>query len=142
MRDSKLSVQDARHRRGAAALEMALVLGLLILLVFGIIEMGRAIMVNQVITNAAREGARRAVIPGATNQQVQDRVTGYLDSASITGYTQTIQVNGSPGDLSSAPAHAEIQVAVSVPYSDVSYGVMNLISPDRTFIARVNMRKE
>ena len=42
-------------RVGAAAVEMAIVLMLLITLVFGIIEMGRAIMVNQVITNAARE---------------------------------------------------------------------------------------
>ena len=132
-----------RHdRRGAAAVEMAIVLGLLILLVFGIIEMGRAIMVNQVITNAAREGARRAVIPGATDAQVQARIDQYLAAANITGFTRTIEINGSPGSLTGAPAHAQVGVSISVPYSNVSYGIFNLISPSRTFVARVNMRRE
>ncbi len=129
-------------RGGAAAVEMAIVLGLLILLVFGIIEMGRAIMVNQVITNAAREGSRRAVIPGATDAQVNGRVSKYLADAGITGSTTTIKVNGSQASLSTAPTHAEVEVAVSVPYSEVSFGVLQLLSPDRVFIARVNMRRE
>ena len=131
-----------KRRCGAAAVEMAIVLGLLILLVFGIIEMGRAIMVNQVITNAAREGARRAVIPGATDAQVNGRVGKYLADAGITGSTTTIKVNGSAASLSTAPSRAEVEVAVSVPYSEVSFGVLQLLSPDRVFIARVNMRRE
>jgi Flp pilus assembly protein TadG len=121
---------------------MAFVLGLLILLVFGIIEMGRAIMVNQVITNAAREGARRAVISGATDEQVQSRISKYLADAGITGYSSTIEVDGSAASLSTASSHAQVGVAVSVPYSDVSFGVLKLLSPDRVFVARVNMRRE
>ena len=132
-----------RNRRcGAAAVEMAMVLGLLILLVFGIIEMGRAIMVNQVITNAAREGARRAVIPGATNAQVEARVDKYLADAGITGFSKAIEVDGSLGSLATAPSHAQVGVAVSVPYSEVSFGVLKLLAPDRIFVARANMRKE
>ena len=142
MRCSKRIRRRRHHRSGAAAIEMAIVLGLLILLVFGIIEMGRAIMVNQVITNAAREGARRAVIPGATDAQVQARVDQYLAAANITGATRTIEINGAPGTLAGAPARAQVGVSVSVPYSNVSYGIFNLISPSRTFVARVNMRKE
>ena len=135
-------IHRGQKRRGAAALEMAIVLGLLILLVFGIIEMGRAIMVNQVITNAAREGARRAVITGATNTQVERRIDAYLADAGITGYTRILEVNGAPGSLATAPTHAQVGVAVSVPYSQVSFGVLQLLAPDRTFIARVNMRRE
>ena len=139
---SRSYIHRGQKRRGAAALEMAIVLGLLILLVFGIIEMGRAIMVNQVITNAAREGARRAVIAGATNTQVEGRIDTYLADAGITGYTRTLEVNGVPGSLATAPTHAQVGVAVSVPYSEVSFGVLQLLAPDRTFIARVNMRRE
>ena len=36
------------------------------MLVFGMIEFGRAIMVEQILTNAAREGARVAVLDSAT----------------------------------------------------------------------------
>jgi Flp pilus assembly protein TadG len=60
----------ARRERGAAAVEMALILPVLLLLVGGIIDMGRAFMTQIVLTNAAREGTRAAVVmttgtPGA-----------------------------------------------------------------------------
>jgi Flp pilus assembly protein TadG len=138
----KILHPEPQCRRGAAAVEMAIVLMLLIVLVFGIIEMGRAIMVHQVLTNAAREGARRAVIPGATDAQVTSRVDQYMAAANITGYTQTIEINGSAGSLSTAASKDQVAVGVSVPYSNVSYGVMRLISPTRVFEADVNMRKE
>ena len=50
-----------RKRRGAAVVEFAIVAPLFFLLIFGMIEYGRMVMVQQVITNASREGARRAV---------------------------------------------------------------------------------
>ena len=142
MRFLKTLQRPPKDRRGAAAVEMAIVLMLLIVLVFGIIEMGRAIMVHQVLTNAAREGARRAVIPGATDAQVTSRIDQYMAAANITGYTQTIEINGSAGSLSTAASKDQVGVAVSVPYSDVSYGVMRMISPSRVFAAQVNMRNE
>jgi Flp pilus assembly protein TadG len=51
-----------RDERGAAAVEFALVLPVIILLLFGIIEFGRAWNVKQVLTDAAREGARVAAV--------------------------------------------------------------------------------
>ncbi len=59
------------------------------LLVFGILEVGRFLNTQQVLTNAAREGARWAVAPQAgTNNlplaDVQSRVQEFLDSANIT----------------------------------------------------------
>ncbi len=44
-----------RNRRGAAAVEFAIVAPVFFLLVFGMIEYGRMVMVQQVITNASRE---------------------------------------------------------------------------------------
>src|SRR5206468_2029837 len=61
----------ARRKRGAAAaVEFALVAPVLLLFVLGIIEFGRLMMVEQILTNAAREGARRAVMANATQSDV------------------------------------------------------------------------
>jgi Flp pilus assembly pilin Flp len=51
-----------RDERGAAAVEFALILPVIIMLLFGIIELGRAWNVKQVLTDAAREGARVAAV--------------------------------------------------------------------------------
>src|SRR3954452_19389663 len=74
-----------KRRRGAAAVEFAVVLPLFVVLVFGMIEYGRMVMVQQIITNASREGARRAVLDGATPSTVQAAVTTYLTDAAISG---------------------------------------------------------
>lgn len=50
--------------RGAAAVEFALVLPLLLLLIFGLIDFGRALNEQIVLTQAAREGARVAALGG------------------------------------------------------------------------------
>ena len=50
-----------RSERGAAAVEMALMLPVLILLIGGIVDFGRAYYTQIMLTNAAREGARAAV---------------------------------------------------------------------------------
>lgn len=50
------------NQRGSAVLEMALILPLLLMLLFGIIEFSRVLSVKQVITNAAREGARAGAV--------------------------------------------------------------------------------
>ena len=50
------------NQKGATAVEFAIVLSLLITLIFGIIEFSLFIFNRQVITNAAREGARAGII--------------------------------------------------------------------------------
>ena len=51
-----------RRDRGAAALEFALVLPVLLIIVFGIIDFGRMLNAKIVLTQAAREGARAAAV--------------------------------------------------------------------------------
>src|SRR5882757_936386 len=63
-----------RNRRGAAAVEFAIVAPVFFLLVFGMVEYGRMIMVQQVITNAAREGARVGVLDGSALSDVTTAV--------------------------------------------------------------------
>jgi Flp pilus assembly protein TadG len=122
--------------------EFAIVLSLFLVMLFGILEVGRVIMVHQVITNAAREGARRAVVPGATDEQVQAIVDGYLGSAGVSGHTRTVFVNGTEASLSTAASHDSVAVSVAVPYGQVSWGFMAMFDSDRVFRANVVMRKE
>src|SRR6266581_3486012 len=67
-----------RNRWGAAAVEFAVVAPVFFLMVFGMIEYGRMVMVQQVITNASREGARVGVLDGATTADVTTAVNNYL----------------------------------------------------------------
>ena len=133
---------NRKHIRGAAAVEFAIVLPLLFLFVFGIIEFGRALMVNQVLVNSAREATRRAVIPGASDGQVGSAIANYMSSAGITGYSHSIKVNGSVASLGTAYSGDSVIVTISVPYSDVSFGIFGFIDANRQFSAAVNMRKE
>ncbi len=50
--------------------EAALVLPMFLMVVFAVVEFGRAFMVSQLICNAAREGSRLAVMEGVTNAEV------------------------------------------------------------------------
>jgi Flp pilus assembly protein TadG len=70
----------AGSERGAALLEVALTLPLLLLVATGIFEFGRAYQTWQILTNAAREGARLAVLPGMDDNAVEERVVEYMTS--------------------------------------------------------------
>lgn len=108
-----------KNRRGAAVVEFAIVAPVFFLLIFGMIEYGRMVMVQQILTNASREGARFAVVQSTDDTQaVQDTVTNYLTSASIGG-TPTVSVEWPPsgGTSSSEP----VTVTVSIPFGQVSW---------------------
>src|SRR6185503_18474885 len=72
-------------RRGASAVEFAIVAPVFFMMIFGMIEYGRLVMVQQILTNATREGARRAVLQDATTSAVKTVVKTYLTNASING---------------------------------------------------------
>jgi Flp pilus assembly protein TadG len=124
-------------RRGAAAIEFALVFPIFLLCVLGIVEIGRAIMVHQILTNGAREGARRAIIPGATDDQVHQMIDNYMTNTTISGHTRQITPS-----LADADPHDPLVVTVSVPYSEVDWGIVHWIAGDAELTASVVMRKE
>src|SRR5688572_31551151 len=72
-----------RNQRGAALLETAITIPLVLLVCVSIFEFGRAYQTWQVLTNAAREGARVSVITGNTDQQVTQVVTDYLTGGQL-----------------------------------------------------------
>ena len=126
-------------RRGAAVVEFAFVAPLLIVLALGMAEFGRMLMVQQMLTNGAREGARKAVLPGVTEEQARETMEDYFSACRIEGYT--LAVSPDPAEASGGTA---IQVTASVPYADVSWFGMGMEGWMRgaTLSARVEMRKE
>jgi Flp pilus assembly protein TadG len=131
-------------RRGAVAAEAAIVLPIFILAIIGIIEFGRAVMVQQILTNAAREGARRAIIQGATNDEVTELVGNYIDAGIGTSPSREIGIlDASDGalDLEDANSHDLIKVVVTVPYDEVGVGISSYFA-GKTMGAVCQMRKE
>lgn len=63
--------------------ETVLTLPLLLLLSVSVYEFGRAFQHWQVLTNAAREGARIAVLPGTTDDAVEARVQNYIEAGRL-----------------------------------------------------------
>lgn len=71
-------IKRGRHGQGAAIVETAITLPLVLLVVVAIFEFGHAFQTWQILTNAAREGARVAVLLGSTDASVTGRVQEYL----------------------------------------------------------------
>ena len=71
-----------KNKRGQAIIEFAMLLPILLLVLFGITEFGRAIMVKNVLHTAAREGARLAVVSDSTS--AHGRVLEVLNAAKVT----------------------------------------------------------
>jgi Flp pilus assembly protein TadG len=124
-------------RQGAAAVEFALIAPLLVTLILGMIEFGRLMMVEQVLTNAAREGCRTAVVIGGSTSNATSAVATYLNGSGISGQTVTV----SP-DPSAALNGDPITVTISVPFSSVSWLASPFWLGGKTLTATVIMRKE
>jgi len=69
--------------RGAALVETAFVLPIMLLVCVGILEFGRAYQTWQVVTNASREGARVAILPEYADDSVKARVRTYLKNGGL-----------------------------------------------------------
>ncbi len=79
-----------RGNRGQAVVEFAFVLPLLLLVCFGITEFGRAWMTMNIITSAAREGVRLAVVTAPNIPAVEQRVRNVCGAAGVTPSAITV----------------------------------------------------
>jgi Flp pilus assembly protein TadG len=100
---------DATHRRGQGLVEFALVVPLFLILLFGMVEFGRAWMTKNIITGAAREAVRRyAVMP------YDNTITG-------NAYIQAVNILSSAG-LDSSRWNIDIYpVDNTIMRTDVTY---------------------
>lgn len=105
--------------QGAAAVEFALLAPVLIMLLFGIMEFGRAYNTQLTLTNAAREGVRAMAIDNnattalAATMSSADTLTPALRGTDVVIAFQTIPPS-TPAPTSCAPGR---QVTVTISYS-------------------------
>lgn len=101
---------------GNALIEMAFVLPLLLFVVAGIIDFGFMFQRYEVVTNAAREGARLAVLPNYTDTDVKARVVTYLQAGGLTATPTTNDVQYVTIQLDDAGEKTMSGVTVTVGY--------------------------
>jgi hypothetical protein len=136
-----------KNQDGASAVEFALVLPILILVVFAIIEFSVALYDKAMITNASREGARAGIvfrIPPVTDEEIGNVVNTYLGGNLITfggpaAASTTVIRNGSnppnPGD--------ELKVTVDYTYTFLIIpNIITRLSGGITMVAETVMRME
>jgi Flp pilus assembly protein TadG len=129
------------RRRGVSAVEMALIAPVFVALLLGMIEGARLGMVTQLLTTAAREGCRVAVLDGMTQTDVQNRVTAVLSGSGISVGTVT-PTCPSPYTWTSAPGGTAINVTLSIPYSQVSWLKLSGFFNNATITASATMSSE
>jgi len=127
-----------KRRHGAATVEFALIVPVMLTFTFGLIEMSRISMVKEGVIQASREGARVGVRPTADIDDVNQRINEELAILGITGanvqITPTVLDQAMPGD--------DIRVRITIPIGEISYvpGFFKFDGLD--IIAETVMRRE
>jgi Flp pilus assembly protein TadG len=131
-------IERFRAERGSSMIEFSLIAFMFIIVLLGVVEMGRMILVYTTIANAARAGARYAIVHGAgqtvspsgpgspcTCTQIQAVVTNFASAGLVTTSLLTTTVNYP--DNSNA-AGSRVTVTVSYPYDPMVRYFTSLLS--------------
>lgn len=125
---------------------MALVMPLLIMLSFGAVEYGYAMFLKHTLQSAAREGARAAIVAGATAASVQDAIDSTM---LVSGFPQAKYVRPAtiePANWATAAAGTAITVTVQTTWATGGISVLPTmlggIGPDKILRGGTAMRKE
>ncbi len=132
-----------RRQAGTSVVEMALVLPLLLLLVFGIGDFGIAYTQWNSLTNAVREGARMGVVfqtpcnPAAVTANIQNTVSTYAASSGLNGPSIVTSVTNS-----CAGTGTQLTVSATVPYNYIAIAALACFAPTINLTAQTVMRNE
>jgi Flp pilus assembly protein TadG len=100
-------------RRGTATVELAICLPLIVIITFGSIEITNMIFLQQRLTAAAYEGARKATTPGKNSIDATTAANSILTQFSISGGTVAI----TPAVTATTPVGTQVKVTVTAPIS-------------------------
>jgi Flp pilus assembly protein TadG len=110
-------------RRGAAAVEAAVVLPVVVFVVFSSIELADCVFMKQSLAIAAYEGAREASRPGGTQAQARSRIREVLSNKGVDNETVTF----TPEITADTPRGTKIYVRVNAPVSTDSINPCKLL---------------
>jgi Flp pilus assembly protein TadG len=122
--------------------ETAITIPILLVLMVGIFEVGRAYQTWQVLTNAAREGARMSITPGGTPAMTTALIRQYMNDGALSNYaTAAVNVNkGSSINVAGTAVSASL-VTVDYPFSFIMLQpVVRLVAPGATVGGPLTMR--
>jgi len=123
-----------RDQKGQSVVEFALVVPILLLLVLGIMEFGRAYSANLALQNAVREGARLAVT-GATDTQIVQRVKDSAPTLDSSRLTVTVSpATRRQGD--------NVAVVATYQFKYITPFIQDITGSLKTFKQKVTMRME
>ena len=151
MRNSKTfstpsSRRRVRFRSGNAVLDLALVMPLLVGLTFGACEYGFAIYLKHSLQAASREGARAAIVSGATSTDVQTAVDSSMLAAGFAQSKYTRPPTIAPSGWASSAEGTTITVTVQASWGTAGVHVLPTylggIANTKTISAATTMRKE
>jgi Flp pilus assembly protein TadG len=138
------------YRRGALAREVVIVAPVFVVVALGIIEIGRGVMINKIVENAAEEGARTAVLSGSTNADVASAVQVFMSSSlGLNPSDVAVEITALPDQGTSEPhcniANCQtgdlINVQVQVPFSRVAMLGVNYFA-GKNLTGKCSMRRE
>ncbi len=135
--DARLPISNASSRRGTAAVEFAVCLPVLVLLVFGSIEASSYIFLKQSLTAASYEGVREAAKSTSTEETALATATSILESRSVRDF----QISFPEGDIANVPRGEPITCEVTAP-TQTNSPLAGGFVPNRILTARIVMLKE
>jgi Flp pilus assembly protein TadG len=135
-----------KPRRGAAAVEFAVVCPIICLMLGGIIEIGQAFQIEHSLSNAARRGVRTAISPGTTSNEVSQEVKTHcaeLLKVAEADIGVVISLNGTANaEIGTAIEDDEIGVTVQVPFSKAGVGFFSYLFDGTTLSSSCVLERE
>lgn len=122
-RQTRQRKRSYRRPRGTVSVEMAMVAPVIFLMIFGSIEFGRMMMVRQALTNAARDGCRKACLVTTRDSKDAELVAREALIAVIQDATgnESLMVDVSPAFTQSPASGTAIKTTVEIACADVSW---------------------
>jgi hypothetical protein len=144
------NLQNVKNEKGAAVVEFAVVVPLLLVLVFGIIEFGVLIYNKAMITNASREGAREGILfrddRSGLEVDIDTTISNYLAGTLITfGTPNDHEWDSIPprGNLPSLNSGDHLTITIEYDYDFLLVpAFIQEIGPSVTLSATTTMRAE
>jgi Flp pilus assembly protein TadG len=138
--------RSGRVNRASAVMEAALIFPVLLSLTFGSIEFGHFFYVKHTLQGAAREGARAAITPSATNADVTNAVNAAMGAAGFTSGQYTVQVRNATDTanvtVNTVTSGNGILIKVSANWGTVGIRPLGVIGSGKTVLGQTVMRKE